>query len=142
MKEIKITEAQKNSISSVLLILDETMDEIEKLCMDKDKKGILYNIVNNLDEKEKVKVIENINRIREIIKDIATSIDIKKKRFETKRLISSRIASLWEMICEIESNRLKGYGDVSKSLKEYLDPFVNKIIALLNDIEKVLYKNG
>ena len=44
------------------------------------------------------------------------------------------------MIYEIESNRLKGYGDVSKSLKEYLDPEVDKIIHLLNDIEGVLYK--
>jgi len=140
MKEIKITEAQKNSISSVLLILDETMDEIEELCISKDKKGILYDVVNNLSEKEKGRVVEDINRIREIIREIAKGINIKKKRYETKRLISSRIASLWEMIYEIESNRLKGYGDVSKSLREYLDPEVDKIIHLLNDIEGVLYK--
>jgi hypothetical protein len=140
MKEIKITEAQKNSISSVLLILDETMDEIEELCISKDKKGILYDVVNNLSENEKGRVVEDINRIREIIREIAKGINIKKKRYETKRLISSRIASLWEMIYEIESNRLKGYGDVSKSLKEYLDPEVDKIIHLLNDIEGVLYK--
>jgi len=140
MKEIKITEAQKNSISSVLLILDETMDEIEELCMTQDKKGILYDVVNNLSEKEKGRVVEDINRIREVIREIARGINIKKKRYETKRLISSRIASLWEMIYEIESNRLKGYGDVSKSLKEYLDPEVDKIIHLLNDIEGVLYK--
>ena len=44
------------------------------------------------------------------------------------------------MIFEIESNRLKGYEDVSRSLKEYLDPAVDKIIHLLNDIEGVLYK--
>jgi len=140
MKEIKITEAQKNSISSVLLILDETMDEIEELCMTQDEKGILYDVVNNLSEKEKGRVVEDINRIREVIREIARGINIKKKRYETKRLISSRIASLWEMIYEIESNRLKGYGDVSKSLKEYLDPEVDKIIHLLNDIEGVLYK--
>jgi len=140
MKEIKITEAQKNSISSVLLILDETMDEIEELCISQDKKGILYDVVNNLSEKEKGRVVEDINRIREIIREIAKDINIKKKRYETKRLISSRIASLWEMIYEIESNRLKGYGDVSKSLREYLDPAVDKIIHLLNDIEGVLYK--
>jgi len=140
MKEIKITEAQKNSISSVLLILDETMDEIEELCMTQGKKGILYDVVNNLSEKEKGRVVEDINRIREVIREIARGINIKKKRYETKRLISSRIASLWEMIYEIESSRLKGYGDVSKSLKEYLDPAVDKIIHLLNDIEGVLYK--
>ena len=140
MKEIKITEAQKNSISSVLLILDETMDEIEELCMTQDEKGILYDVVNNLSEKEKGRVVEDINRIREVIREIARGINIKKKRYETKRLISSRIASLWEMIYEIESNRLKGYGDISKSLKEYLDPEVDKIIHLLNDIEGVLYK--
>ncbi|MFN4227698.1 MAG: hypothetical protein ACK4F0_06115 [Candidatus Ratteibacteria bacterium] len=67
-------------------------------------------------------------------------LNIKSKRYETKSLISSRVSSLWEMVCEIESKRLKGYGDVSDSLKNYLDPCVNKIIHLLKNIEVLLHK--
>ncbi len=140
MKEIKITEAQKNSISSVVLILEETIEEIEKLCLTGERNGIVYDVVNNLDEKVRNRLMENINRLREIIKDMAKNLSIKKKRYETKRLISSRIASLWETAYEIKSNRLKGYGDVAKSLKEYLDPAVEEIIQLLDDAEATLYK--
>jgi len=140
MKEIQITEAQKNSISSVVLILEETIEEIEKLCLTGNRKGIVYDVVNDLEEKARNRVMENIHRLREIIKDVAKNLTIKKKRYETKRLISSRIASLWETAYEIKSNRLKGYGDVSKSLKEYLDPAVEEIIQLLDDIESVLYE--
>ncbi|MCM8821189.1 MAG: hypothetical protein NC932_04485 [Candidatus Omnitrophica bacterium] len=139
-KEIKITVAQKNSISSVLLILNEVIDEIDDLCSTEGRKSILYEVVNNLDEKEKSNVLKTTGEIKELIKNISTVLNIKKKRYETKRSISSRVSSLWEMICEIESKRLKGYGDVSPSLKEYLDPAVSRIIRLLKNIEVFLHK--
>ncbi|MCX8082010.1 MAG: hypothetical protein N3D17_01215 [bacterium] len=139
-KDIKITVAQKNSISSVLLILNEIVDDIENLCNTSDKKSILYDIVNNLSEKEKSRVVESTGKIKKVIEDIGKTLNIKKKRYEIKNLISSRVASLWEMVCEIESKRLKGYGEVSKSLKEYLDPKVFTITQLLEEIEEVLYK--
>ncbi|MCM8829694.1 MAG: hypothetical protein NC824_01660 [Candidatus Omnitrophica bacterium] len=139
-KEIKITVAQKNSISSVLLILNEVIDEIDDLCSTEGRKSILYEVVNNLDEKEKSNVLKTTGEIKELIKNISTVLNIKKKRYETKRSISSRVSSLWEMICEIESKRLKGYGDVSASLKEYLDPVVSRIIRLLKNIEVFLHK--
>jgi len=69
------------------------MNEIKELCMTQSKKGILYDVVNNLSEKEKDRMVENIHRIREVIRNSAKGINIKKKRYETKRLISSRIAS-------------------------------------------------
>ena len=69
------------------------MNEIKELCMTQSKKGILYDVVNNLSEKEKGRMVENIHRIREVIRNSAKGINIKKERYETKRLISSRIAS-------------------------------------------------
>ncbi|HOL21646.1 MAG TPA: hypothetical protein PLQ41_02165 [bacterium] len=139
-KKIKITESQRNSISSVLLILNEVIDEIEDLCTTGDKKSILYEVVNNLNDREKSRVFEATGRIKESIQDIAKTLNIKKKRYEIKNLISSRIASLWEIVYEIESKRLKGYGEVSKTLKEYLDPEVTKITQLLEGIEEILYR--
>ncbi|MCM8777750.1 MAG: hypothetical protein NC905_05770 [Candidatus Omnitrophica bacterium] len=139
-KEIKITVAQKNSIASVLLILNEVIDEIEDLCRTEGRKSILYEVVNNLDEEEKANVLKTTGEIKELIKNISTVLNIKKKRYETKRSISSRVSSLWEMICEIESKRLKGYGEVSVSLKEYLDPAVSRIIRLLKNIEVFLHR--
>ncbi|MCM8761879.1 MAG: hypothetical protein NC929_00980 [Candidatus Omnitrophica bacterium] len=139
-KEIKITVAQKNSIASVLLILNEVIDEIEDLCRTEGRKSILYEVVNNLDDKEKANVLKTTGEIKELIKNISTALNIKKKRYETKRSISSRVSSLWEMICEIESKRLKGYGEVSVSLKEYLDPAVSRIIRLLKNIEVFLHR--
>lgn len=141
-KNIKVTVAQKNSISSVLLILNEVIDDIEGLCNTEDKKSILYDVVDNLSKKEKNMVFETTGKIKELIKNITETLDIKKKKYETKNLISSRVASLWEIVCEIESKRLKGYGDVSKSLKEYLDPRVAMITKLLEKIGEILYKSN
>ncbi|MCM8819050.1 MAG: hypothetical protein NC915_06220 [Candidatus Omnitrophica bacterium] len=139
-KEIKITEAQKNSISSVLLILNQVVDEIEFLCKTEKSESILYEVINNLSEKEKASVLKTTSEIKEVIKNISTNLNIKKERYKTKLLISSRVSSLWEMICEIESKRLKGYGEISVSLKQFLDPLVNRIIYLLKSIEDFLHK--
>ncbi len=139
-KEIKITVAQKNSISSVLLILNEMIDEIEDLCKMENKNSILYAVVNNLNEKEKANLLETTSEIKDLIKDIVKVLNIKRKKYETKTLISSRVSSLWEIICEMESKRLKSYGEVSTNLKEFLDPCVNRIIHLLKNIAIFLHK--
>jgi hypothetical protein len=138
--KIKITDSQKNSISSVLLILNEIIDEIEELCRNTGRNSILYNIVNNLSEQEIKEILTITDTIKGLIKQIVKQFNIKRIKYDTKHLISSRISSLWEMVCEIESKRLKGYGEVSKSLRENLDPAVSKIIQLLNEIGCRLYK--
>ena len=139
-KEIKITGPQKNSVRIVLLILNRSVDEIEDLCRCNGKNSILYKLENDLNEQERKEIRKKIAHIKRYIAYLTKQFNFEKESKGIKRTISSHIDSLWEIICGIESKRLKGYGEVDISLKEYLDPVINKLIQLLGETSDVLYK--
>ena len=120
-----ITQAQEIHIRTVLIILDKIIDTLQKLYFTKSKAGILYLNLNNLSRMEKVRLISKFNEIR------------KKEKNEIRRFFGSRLASMWTMISEIKSKRLRWYGTVDNSLKEIMNPFVEKTNKSLNDVKNI-----
>jgi len=139
-KAIKITEPQKNSLRTSLTILERTFDEIERLCTAKDKIGELYENINDFSEQERILLIKKIASIRKYIAYLKIKLNLPKERISTKRTISSHLAGLWEIGCELESKRLKGYGAIDNSLKEVSDPVVKRIIQLLSESSDILMR--
>ncbi|MGH7889079.1 MAG: hypothetical protein ACRENF_00840, partial [Thermodesulfobacteriota bacterium] len=43
----------------------------------------------------------------------------------------------WVNLEEIKSKRLRGYGEVPDELREFLDPQVDVIMSLVNEISKI-----
>jgi len=138
IKKPVITRSQENPIGTYLAILDRTMDELEKSCGAKSKTGIFYINVNNLSRHEKHKIKTKFNEIRKNLRHLNKYFCLKKQKDETRQFISSHLTSLWEMVCELKSKRLSNYGAVDGSLKEVLDPAVEKITTLLNETQDIL----
>ena len=137
-KEIKISEPQKNSLRISLIILNRVLDEIESQCSTKDRNGELYEDINDLDEQERALLQKKVATIRKYIIYLKNKLNLSKERTSLRRIVSSRLASLWEIICELESKRLEGYGAVDTSLKEITDPVVVQIIKLLSETSDIL----
>jgi hypothetical protein len=133
IKEIKITEPQRNSLRVTLVILNRTIDEIEEICKVNRKNGIIYDVINDLNEQEINEIILKIKRIRKYLQYLVKRLNLKKEKYETRRIVRSKIASLWEIMCDTGSKRLLAYGEVDKSLKEILDPVIQKIVKILSE---------
>jgi len=131
---MKLTQPQKNSLRTALLILDERLDEIEELCRIKEKHSILYSIKNTLAEYESIGVMKQIGKIRGIIKGLVTRLGLKSERVDTKSRIISILCSLWEILCDIDSKGLRAYGKVDESSKEELDLTIKQLIKGVDEM--------
>jgi hypothetical protein len=137
-EKFKLTGPQRNSLRVTLTILNEIIDNIENLCVIDKKEGILYYTINDLSKQERDEIIKRLRRIRRYIGYLNKYLEFEKERKGTRQIIASQLASLWEMVWEIESKRLSSYGKVDISLKMNLDPIVNKLIKLLNESSDIL----
>lgn len=135
-----ITNAQMNPIATVLTGLDKTIDEMKISCFTKNKTGILYSNINDLNIKEKRMISLKFDEIKKVINKLNKILNLKKQDFETRRFISSHLSSLWESAAGLEDKRLSGYGEVDESLKKILNPAVAEITRLLNEADNILWE--
>ena len=140
-KEIRITESQKNSLTTSLRIIERTLDEIDEYSLNKNKTGALYENIHDLSEQERLLLNQKIAAIKRYIAYFKNKLDLPKEKVSLKRFISSRLAGLWEITCELESKRLRGYGEIDPSLKRFSDPVVNKIIKLISEASDIFTKS-
>jgi hypothetical protein len=136
---MKFTEPQKNSIRTVLLILEECINEINKLCMIDEERGVLYTIKNTLSEKERRKLLCAINSLKNILKHLKQQLNLEVENRSTKDLVISRLASLWESLYSINSKALRSYGNIDESTERIWEPIVKQLIKTVDNIVDSLH---
>jgi len=88
-------------------------------------------IRDNSEDKISVKKVKNmLNNLQ----NIKTALNLNLEVIKNKRLISSRCGKIWEILCDTETKRLRGYGKLPDGLSEYLDC---RIHDLINSIEQI-----
>jgi hypothetical protein len=68
---------------------------------------------------------------------MAQKLSLEKRSEETKSQILGSMAIQWVNLEEIKSRRLRGYGEVPNELREFLDPQVDRIMSLVDEISKI-----
>ena len=131
---MKLTEAQINSIRVTLIIFEERLDEIISLCEADEKKGILYQIKNNLTEQEAKHIKDRIAEFKKVIGQLTQQLNFEREKSYTKKIISGYFSCLWVNLCSLESKGLKNYGEVDESVKKELDPIASRLTKSVLEI--------
>ena len=134
LNNVKLTEAQINTLRTILIIFEERLDEIIGLCETGEKRGILYHIKNNLSEQEARQIKDRITEFKKVIGQLTQQLNLERENSYTKKIISGNLAILWVGLCSLESKRLKNYGHVDESVKKELDPIVNRLTKSVLEI--------
>ena len=134
LNNVKLTEAQINTLRTILIIFEERLDEIIGLCETGEKRGILYHIKNDLSEQEARQIKDRITEFKKVIGQLTQQLNLERENSYTKKIISGNLAILWVSLCSLESERLKNYGHVDESVKKELDPIVNRLTKSVLEI--------
>ncbi|MCM8785110.1 MAG: hypothetical protein NC827_01715 [Candidatus Omnitrophica bacterium] len=126
----KISLSIQNALTSSFLIVEELINEIENAFNNKDR--IFSKIKKNIEKKEEIE--EKIRRIKMVLKKIKEDLNLREEIILDKAIIGSRCAKIWEILNDIKGEKLRKYGDVPKSFENYLDPLIEKILKLVNEI--------
>jgi len=137
MSVTDINENQERSIASSLALLDEVLCLFSEYAKGRAVRSVCYVEENRLTQKQRDRLQSEIQRIREQMRQMKRELNLPLRVEDVGKRIWGHSAGFWEVVAEMESKRLKGYGEVSASLAAYLDPQVKELMEHLQAISAV-----
>ena len=138
MPSIELSENHRRSISITLQLLDEALCAWNDWSDGKVKSGVLYRELDTLSPNQKSELRNKIGTTRQLMIRLRDDLDLPLRNVATSRSISGHASLLWEMLTELNSRGLTGYGTVSEELARYLDPIGDALTQQLSSITEML----
>ena len=132
-----INDSQRRSIATTLALLDEALCLFEEYGRGREVHSVCYQERNRLTARQRKRLLAEIERLRGDIRQIKEDLDLPCRIEEVGKKIWGYSAGFWEMLAEMESKRLRAYGEVSADLAEYLDPRVERLLDLMQGLSAI-----
>jgi len=130
----RISENHKRSISVSLHLLDKALCQWEQWIGGDISPGVMYQQRDTLSAAEKEKLQTRINSLRDVIARLRDDLSLAPATPSTGQLIVGQATVLWEMLAELNSSSLHGYGAVPPELAAYLDPLGESLTQQMSEI--------
>jgi len=134
---MRIPSSHERAIATTLKGVEDTLCNIEGLMERRDCERILTRDIQQLSSIETNTLKECIGEIRKIIKYIADELGLEKREDNVRGKIIGTLIIKSINLEEIKSKRLRGYGEVPDELREFLDPQIDKMMRLVDEICKI-----
>ncbi|HTP65556.1 MAG TPA: hypothetical protein VMJ66_09215 [Geobacteraceae bacterium] len=129
---------QRGSLATTLSVLEEMLCEIEGNFTFGGCKGVLYEVRDDVPVAIHGEVLKRISLIREKIKFMAERFDLEKRSKDASRDFMGKLVYCWEILEGAKARHLRGYGAVAGELEEALDPHLNNIIILVDEMRELV----
>lgn len=130
--------SQRNSLAITMSVLEEMLNEIEQDISYGHYRWVMFEMNDDLPVLVKEKILQRIALIREKIGVLKEEFSLEKRNKRASGDIMGKLSYAWEMLEGTKARYLRGYGAVAEGLTERLDPQLNAIIALTNEIQKLI----
>lgn len=129
---------QKNALRISLVLVEKGVLELDHLLSRGDHHGILFGIKDDLAEEAKAGIRQLIHEIREILREMKERFQLDLEIDKNSRAIFGKAPLLWEIVTDTDARRLRGYGETAPSLKELLDPSIERLSHLLLKMQQLV----
>src|SRR5262249_61675976 len=104
------------------------------------KSSAMYRESDTLSDSQKTELQKRIRTIRQLITRVRDDLILAPKNVATSQSIAGHASLLCEMLTELNSRELRGYGTVPDQLARYLDPIGEKLTEQMNEIAGLISK--
>jgi hypothetical protein len=136
--QIDLSENHRRSISTSLHLLDKELCLWEHWLDRHPTPGVMYQQQDTLSMRQKRELRRRISQLRQDILRARDDLKLKPARPTTSSLMSGGATVLWEMLCELNSTSLRGYGEVSAEFAEYLNPLGETLTQQMDEIARLV----
>jgi hypothetical protein len=84
-------------------------------------------------------MLSEIGKMRRVLEELREELGLEAETEAVAKMISSRCSVMWEYLVELESGRLRRYGELPLGLGEYLD---RKVAELTRGLGRILDASG
>ncbi len=133
MDKIKLNANHQRSVSSSIRLVENLINEIEWE-IDEARQNVLTKInheVGNIDV-EHVRTV--IVKVRSYIRYLSVKYDLQPSELFLDRIVNSRKSSMWVVLCDATSSKLKGYGEFPKEYAREFDSdmeHLQRLVAII-----------
>ena len=132
-----MSENHIRGISSTLTLLDEDLCEFDQWAKGHEVRSVLYEVRNTLSASQRQQIAELVAKMHVMLRELHDTLRLEGGVHKVDKMIVSSCAVLWVSLVELESGRLRRYGEVPPGLAEYLDPkvaFLNENLRRISQI--------
>ena len=137
-RNLMLNSSQKRFLMATLGEVEDKLRRLKGLLQDHKEEGLFSCMKDDISQEEK-------NLLNEKIDYLIVSLVSLKKRFDLgeSESVLRYIAKATSVYLSIQlegamSNRLKGYGEITKGLKETLDPALNEMKSVLRQMGSIV----
>jgi hypothetical protein len=131
---VKSGENHRRSISIALHLLDKQLCQWEEWLQGHVAPGVMYEQQNLLSAPQETELRRHIGELRQLMIRLRDDLQLLPTKPRTASLIVGQATVLWEMLAELNSASLQGYGAVPEELGRYLDPIGEKLASKMHEI--------
>jgi hypothetical protein len=135
---ISINENQKRSIACSLVLLDETLCLLEDYARGREIHSVLYEECNRLTDRQRKNLLAEIGRVRVLMRQMKGELELPTRVTNVGKRIWGHSAVFQDVVAEMESKTLRGYGQVAPGLAAYLDPKAKMLLDCLQTITSIV----
>lgn len=132
----EIKDNHRRSISVSLQVLDKALCEWEQWIVGHISGGVMYQQQDTLSTTEKNELRSRVDKLRQGITQLCGDLNLPPAKPNTSQLITAQATILWEMLAELNSSSLRGYGAVSTQLSACLDPIGEDLTQQMHEISR------
>jgi hypothetical protein len=133
-----LNEYQRQRVSITIRSLEENLHAIEEFLKSENYSGVLLEIKNDIPPSVKDALIPMIAILKEKLGIIAEKFDLEKRTESISQQIFAMLSFDLVSIEEIKAKRLRGYGEAADELYRTLDPEVDLLKDLLQEMLDIL----
>jgi hypothetical protein len=135
-------ESHRSRIRITLTLLDEALVNFEAWAQGREVRSLLYREENNLDPAQRSGLLADIAGIRRLIQELRDDLHLEASSRDIAKTIRGHCYLLWVDVLELTGKYLRGFGEPSPELLDYLEPRVYRLLQYLDHIKALLTKPG
>jgi hypothetical protein len=130
---------QKRSLGITLGIMEDELKRLKGVLQGGEEKSLFSHVEDDLTPEKKNLILEKIDLLTEHMVSLKSLFDLRhsQKEFVMSAMVKATALYLSVELDDVHSHQLKGYGEVHPGLKDFLDPKLDEMSALLRQMESI-----
>lgn len=133
-----LNESQKRSLTITLRMVEESLREILSLLGSQGRKGILFEIVDDLPKRVKEEALQEVCSAVEIVQELVERFELEIRPLSRKAF--GNLSYLREILSDSDSKGLRRYGAGMRTCPSGSIPRFRAVIEKITRLEKIFFQ--
>jgi hypothetical protein len=126
--------SHRRSLSVSARIVEDSLDEIEKVLTKKERQKSSRRVTDSLDEATRQKMLGTVAKLRESNDEMFRSLHLEPNVFSETQIVRSRIVHLWAVLRDSRSKGLRRFGELPADAAAEVDKNIDNLLGILKEV--------